>query len=263
MISFKIISPPKTSLRKPGRIKLEILKNIIMISLICLTKPSSPSDQTKTDSSSNTTNQSQNQNQLKFLKNQTNQRTDPITDVNDIIIFLNCSQPLGRYICDTLPIDEKTQSYDKCQRGLYSQACRPLKNQLLSQICSPQQMMRIQKNYFSNDKLNYLKDLDIKTYKTTGNEILYYQTKTCRWTNGTQFHTTLLLSLFLGFLGFDRFYLGYPTCGLIKLLTCGMGGLWWLVDIILIAFQYLGPADGSDYVTDYWGVSMVGAKREL
>ena len=42
-----------------------------------------------------------------------------------------------------------------------------------------------------------------------------------------------------------------------------MGGLWWLVDIILIAFQYLGPADGSDYVTDYWGVSMVGARREL
>ena len=46
----------------------------------------------------------------------------------------------------------------------------------------------------------------------------------------------------------DRFYLGYPTIGLLKLFTGGgfLVGNW--IDILLIATQYVGPADGSDYV---------------
>jgi len=44
---------------------------------------------------------------------------------------------------------------------------------------------------------------------------------------------TLLLSIFLGELGIDRFYLGKVGTGILKLITFGGFGIWWLVDIIL------------------------------
>ena len=46
--------------------------------------------------------------------------------------------------------------------------------------------------------------------------------------------TALLLSIFLGGLGVDRFYLGRVGLGLGKLLTAGGFGVWWLIDIFLI-----------------------------
>ena len=46
--------------------------------------------------------------------------------------------------------------------------------------------------------------------------------------------TALLLSLFLGGLGIDRFYLGHSGLGIIKLLTCGGIGIWALIDLFLI-----------------------------
>lgn len=46
--------------------------------------------------------------------------------------------------------------------------------------------------------------------------------------------TAFLLSLFLGFLGADLFYLGYPLQGTLKLLSLGGCGLWWLYDIVNI-----------------------------
>jgi hypothetical protein len=54
----------------------------------------------------------------------------------------------------------------------------------------------------------------------------------------------LLLSIFLGQLGVDRFYLGHIGLGVLKLLTAGGCGIWWLVDVILIATDGLKDAKG-------------------
>jgi TM2 domain-containing membrane protein YozV len=56
----------------------------------------------------------------------------------------------------------------------------------------------------------------------------------------------LLLSIFLGSLGVDRFYLGYVGLGVLKLLTMGGCGIWGIIDIILIAAGKLKAADGSE-----------------
>jgi TM2 domain-containing protein/uncharacterized protein DUF4339 len=54
----------------------------------------------------------------------------------------------------------------------------------------------------------------------------------------------LLLSVFLGSLGIDRFYLGYTGLGIAKLLTCGGLGIWFLIDLILIALRKVPDANG-------------------
>lgn len=59
--------------------------------------------------------------------------------------------------------------------------------------------------------------------------------------------TTLILSVLLGGLGVDRFYLGYTGMGLLKLLTGGCFGVLYILDIINVATGKLGPADGSGY----------------
>lgn len=78
----------------------------------------------------------------------------------------------------------------------------------------------------------------------------------CKWTNGYSFETSLLLSIFLGMFGADRFYLGYPALGLLKMGTAGFLFIWQFADVILIATQTVGPADGSHYVMPYYGAGI-------
>jgi len=57
--------------------------------------------------------------------------------------------------------------------------------------------------------------------------------------------TALILSIFLGVLGIDRFYLGYTGKGILKLITGGGLGIWWLIDLIRIASNSLPDANGQ------------------
>jgi hypothetical protein len=54
----------------------------------------------------------------------------------------------------------------------------------------------------------------------------------------------LILSIFLGTLGIDRFYLGHTGLGILKLITCGGCYIWWLYDLIMIATGKLGDVNG-------------------
>ena len=66
--------------------------------------------------------------------------------------------------------------------------------------------------------------------------------------SGKPFTTTLILSILLGGLGIDRFYLGYTMLGILKLITGGGLGIWWLIDVILIATRKMTDAQGNALV---------------
>ena len=56
--------------------------------------------------------------------------------------------------------------------------------------------------------------------------------------------STLLISFLVGWFGIDRFYLGYTGLGILKLITFGGCGIWYVVDLILIAMGKLDDSQG-------------------
>jgi TM2 domain-containing membrane protein YozV len=57
--------------------------------------------------------------------------------------------------------------------------------------------------------------------------------------------TVFLLSFFLGWFGVDRFYLGHPVLACLKFITLGVGGLWWLIDLLLLYFNKTRDGHGG------------------
>src|SRR3989475_3831996 len=60
--------------------------------------------------------------------------------------------------------------------------------------------------------------------------------------------TTLLLCIFLGWLGVHRFYTGHIVIGVIQLLTVGGCGIWALIDLIMIITDSYRDSDGRPLV---------------
>jgi len=54
-----------------------------------------------------------------------------------------------------------------------------------------------------------------------------------------------LLSFFFGFLGADRFYLGYGVLGLLKLCTFGGLGIWVCYDLVMLLLGKMKDSDGK------------------
>ncbi|KAM6079551.1 TM2 domain-containing protein 1 isoform 2-T5 [Theristicus caerulescens] len=128
---------------------------------------------------------------------------------------LKCEElRLGQYMCDEPKIDNSTQEPMNCTNHTAYVQCLPAPNI----TC---------KDHLGIEKV------------FTGHEVGFYKPIPCRNVNGYSYKVAVALSLFLGWLGADRFYLGYPALGLLKFCTVGFCGIGSLIDFILISMQSL------------------------
>lgn len=56
---------------------------------------------------------------------------------------------------------------------------------------------------------------------------------------------TLLLCLFVGFLGIHRFYVGKSGTGFLQIITFGGFGIWVLIDLIMIVMGKFTNKEGN------------------
>ena len=149
---------------------------------------------------------------------------------------VNCSRLMkGQYSCPLPVIDSVTQQPIGCRKDNTAPILCTLNTGL---ICMN-----------GTNGLNQSKTVNESSIASNQ----FISSTPCLWTNGYSFETSLLLSIFLGMFGADRFYLGYPGIGLLKFCTLGFLFFGQLVDIVLIAMQVVKPADGSEYVMKYFG----------
>ncbi|XP_022092235.1 TM2 domain-containing protein CG10795-like isoform X2 [Acanthaster planci] len=132
----------------------------------------------------------------------------------------------GQYLCEDPEIDPETQAAVNCPPDrLISVSCMPVAGT----------------------------QCDGEIYNGSAIAPGLKRTVPCRYTTGYSYSTSLLLSIFLGMFGVDRLYLGYPAIAVLKFCTVGLLFIGHFLDVILIAMQVVGPADGSDYTLDYYG----------
>ena len=148
------------------------------------------------------------------------------TCIAEVSAEKDCNHLLvGQYLCEKPVINNETQEIDGCfPNGTAKIRCQV------------------------HPKIHCKGDFD-----NSSNRTYFKKSIPCRYTNGYSYMIAVLLSLFLGWLGVDRFYLGYPAIGLVKFCTFGVCGIGAFVDFFLITLQIILPSDGSNYVIDYYG----------
>ncbi|XP_055258035.1 TM2 domain-containing protein 1 isoform X1 [Moschus berezovskii] len=95
---------------------------------------------------------------------------------------------VGQYICKDPKINDATQEPVNCTNYTAYVQCFPAPN--------------ITCKDFGGNETHF-----------TGNEVGFLKPIPCRNVNGYSYKVAVALSLFLGWLGADRFYLGYPALG--------------------------------------------------
>ena len=60
--------------------------------------------------------------------------------------------------------------------------------------------------------------------------------------------TAFVLAALLGWCGADHFYLGSMGLGVLKLLTCGGAGIWWVVDVFITGMGSRRDSEGNSLV---------------
>uniref|UniRef100_A0A3P9K7S4 TM2 domain containing 1 n=1 Tax=Oryzias latipes TaxID=8090 RepID=A0A3P9K7S4_ORYLA len=145
------------------------------------------------------------------------------------LLFTSETLTLLTYLCKDPKIDDATQEPENCRNMQAQVECFP----------APNISCRLQ----DGREVGF------------GGEFGFNRSIPCR-NVGYSYKVAVALSLFLGWLGADRFYLGYPALGLLKFCTVGFCGIGTLIDFLLIAMQIVGPADGSSYIVDYYGARL-------
>jgi len=64
-------------------------------------------------------------------------------------------------------------------------------------------------------------------------------------TSSKNYAATLILAIFLGYLGIHRFYVGKVGTGILFLFTFGWFGIGWLIDIFTVLFGNFTDKTGS------------------
>uniref|UniRef100_UPI003AB04352 TM2 domain-containing protein 1-like n=1 Tax=Centroberyx gerrardi TaxID=166262 RepID=UPI003AB04352 len=93
---------------------------------------------------------------------------------------------LGQYLCKDPTIDEATQEPESCRETTAWVECLPAPN--------------ISCRLSNGTEVRF-----------SGEEVGFNKTIPCRNVSGYSYKVAVALSLFLGWLGADRFYLGYPA----------------------------------------------------
>ena len=82
-----------------------------------------------------------------------------------------------------------------------------------------------------------------KTTQPTDRDCIYCKSKLAG--AGKDWLTTLLLNVFLGYLGVHRFYTGNIGIGIGQLLTLGGCGIWSFIDLMIIITDNYKDGDGQ------------------
>ena len=98
--------------------------------------------------------------------------------------------------------------------------CYVMENQKIDSFLS------IKGEYFPSANIQTIRERLAATPDSKSDLIRFYEYK-----NPT---VMLLISIFLGQLGIDRFMLGDIGLGVLKLITAGGCGIWWLVDLFTV-----------------------------